>query len=354
MSLDSHDYNFCDFNCKDCLAVDTRNWAKDNLGFTNIAPEEYEKVLYKIAQYSKKRGCDSIRFEMSGEGNPDMYPYRSRIMKYAKEVCNMQLVYISSGSLLTEQLIDDLAKYADYVRISLPGVTDVAYDIYSNQRCDKEKRFTLQKALKNIEKIVQRRKFYNREGELVVGARTCMRPESDGGYLETAKKLKEIGADSFQVVQILVPEGSNYKDYPISESCKKELIALNENKIGLVHIQTPSNLDYIYYDRGIEKENRPSECFSSMVAPILYGPHLVVCTHWEKIKNLKYHYGKIDENVNEIEEIMQNKRAELIRKKIPYSCSSCCSIFDNQIMSSIKAQLRLIKNPEDIEFLLTY
>lgn len=24
VSLDSHDYNFCDFNCKDCLAVDTR------------------------------------------------------------------------------------------------------------------------------------------------------------------------------------------------------------------------------------------------------------------------------------------------------------------------------------------
>src|SRR5699024_3975582 len=143
-----------------------------------------------------------------------------------------------------------------------------------NQKCDKERRFTLQKALKNIEKIIERRKFYGREGDLIVGARTCMRPESHGGYLETAKKLKEIGADSFQVVQILVPEGSNYRDYPISESCKKELIDLNENKIGFMHIQTPSNLDYVYYDRGIEKENRPSECFSSMVAPILYGPHL--------------------------------------------------------------------------------
>ncbi|MDD4283140.1 MAG: hypothetical protein PHX03_05070, partial [Bacilli bacterium] len=31
MSLDSHDYNFCDFNCKDCLAVDTRDWAQKEL-----------------------------------------------------------------------------------------------------------------------------------------------------------------------------------------------------------------------------------------------------------------------------------------------------------------------------------
>ena len=354
LSLDSHDYNFCDFNCKDCLAVDTRNWAKDNLGFTNIDPEEYEKVLYKIAQYSKKRGCDSIRFEMSGEGNPDMYPHRSRIIKYAKEVCNMQLVYISSGSLLTDQLIDDLAKYASYVRISLPGVTEKAYDIYSSQLCDKSRKFTLEKSLNNIKKIIERRKLYGREDELIVGARTCMRPESDGGYLETAKKLKELGADSFQVVQILVPEGSNYKDYPISKSCKQELIELNKNTIGLMHVQTPANLDYVYYDRGVEKESRPSECFSSMVAPILYGPHLIVCTHWEKIKNLQFHYGKIDEDVNEIEDIMQNDRAKRLRKDIPYNCSSCCSIFDNQIMSSIKAQLLLVKNPEDIEFLLTY
>ena len=31
MSLDSHDYNFCDFHCKDCLAVDTREWARKNI-----------------------------------------------------------------------------------------------------------------------------------------------------------------------------------------------------------------------------------------------------------------------------------------------------------------------------------
>lgn len=53
MSLDSHDYNFCDFNCKDCLAVDTRNWAKKNLNFTSFDIEHYKKVLKEIARYSK-------------------------------------------------------------------------------------------------------------------------------------------------------------------------------------------------------------------------------------------------------------------------------------------------------------
>ena len=117
MSLDSHDYNFCDFNCKDCLAVDTRKWAKDNLNFTNFDINHYKKVLKEIARYSKKRGLDSLRFEMSGEGNPDIYPYRAELIKYAKEECNMRCVYISSGSRLTEETIDTLAKYAYYIRI---------------------------------------------------------------------------------------------------------------------------------------------------------------------------------------------------------------------------------------------
>lgn len=354
LSLDSHDYNFCDFNCKDCLAVDTRNWAKEKLGFVNFDPEEYEKTLLKIAEYSKRRGCNSIRFEMSGEGNPDMYPYRSRIMKFAKEICNMQLVYISSGSRLTEELIDDLAKYCSYVRISLPGVTEEAYNIYSNQTCGDLYKFTLSKALNTISKLVDKRKQFNREGELVIGARTCMRPESSGGYMSTAKKLKTIGADSFQVVQILVPEGSNYRDYPISEDCKKELQELRTNSIGLMHIQIPSKLDYVYYERELEEGCRPGECFSSLFCPILYGPHLVVCTHWEKIKNLDFHYGKIDDSVTCLEEIIQDDRAKNIRKGIPFNCTSCCSIYDNQIFNSIKAQLILLKDPQNVEFLLTY
>lgn len=354
LSLDSHDYNFCDFNCKDCLAVDTRIWAKNNLGFTNFDPDLYESVLLKIAKYSKERGCDSIRFEMSGEGNPDMYKHRTRIIKFAKEKCNMRLVYISSGSLLTDELIDALARYASYVRISFPGVTEKAYKIYSNQLCDEEKRFTLKKSLENIKKLIEKRKFYGRDNQLIIGARTCMRPESDGGYLSTALALKEMGADSFQIVQILVPEGYNIKDFPISDKCKEELKCLEENKIGLLHIQIPNKLDFVYYDRGVQKENRPSECFSSMVAPILYGPHLICCTHWEKIKNIKYHYGKIDYNCKGIEDLMQNDSAIELRKKIPYECNSCCSIFDNQIMNSIKSQLLLARNPQNIEFLLTY
>lgn len=250
MSLDSHDYNFCDFNCKDCLAVDTRKWAKENLNFTNFDINHYKNVLKEISRYSKKRGLDSLRFEMSGEGNPDMYPYRADLIKYAKEECNMKCVYISSGSRLNEETIDALAKYAYYIRISFPGVCNKAYSKYSIQK-NRTQEFTYDDAMNLIKKLVDKRKEYGREGELMIGARTCMRPENVGEYIKTAKRLGEIGADSFQIVKILVPEGEEIEKYKLSEDAIFELSQLNKDykKYGLMHIQVPNKLDYMYYDR---------------------------------------------------------------------------------------------------------
>ncbi|HIS91024.1 MAG TPA: radical SAM protein [Candidatus Faecisoma merdavium] len=356
MSLDSHDYNFCDFNCKDCLAVDTRKWAKDNLGFTNFDINHYEKVLKEIARYSKKRGLDSIRFEMSGEGNPDMYPNRARLIKYAKEECNMRCVYISSGSQLDEKTIDALAKYAYYIRISFPGINNVSYEKYSAQ-IKKEKQFTYDNAIELIKKLVKKRKEYGREGELMIGARTCMRPENSGSYLETAKTLGKIGVDSFQIVKILIPIGLDIEKYKLDSTTIEELTNLHDNyaNYGLLHVQVPHDLDYIYYDRQIDEKQKPSQCYSSMVSPILYGPNLIICTHWEKIKDVKEsHYGYLTGKENELENIMNNEHANHIRKCVPEKCSSCCAIYDNQMLEMIRSQLSLVSNLDDVEFLLTY
>lgn len=355
VSLDSHDYNFCDFNCKDCLAVDTRKWAQENLNFNKFNFEHYKKVLKEISRYSRQRGCDSIRFEMSGEGNPDMYPYRSDIIEYASKECNMKPVYISAGSMMNDKLIDTLAKYAYYVRISLPGTNNRSYKIYSNQ--NKNKPFTYDDAINLIKKLCEKRKEYGREGTMMIGARTCMRPENENSYIKTAQKLGEVGADSFQIVKILVPVGEKIEEYPLNKETIEELTDLkrNYNQYGLIHIQIPRDLDYIYYDRKIEDNAKPSKCYSSMLSPILYGPNLVICTHWEKIKDIEHsHYGLIQGKEGELEEMMTGMRARKIRKEVPEKCSSCCSIFDNQILEVIRAQLALVTNLDDVEFLLTY
>ncbi|MEG1821014.1 MAG: radical SAM protein [Malacoplasma sp.] len=357
MSLDSHDYNFCDFNCKDCLAVDTRNWAQKELDFNTFDIDDYEKVLKEIARYSKERGCDSVRFEMSGEGNPDMYKYRARIIKYASEECNMKPVYISSGSRLDEETIDALAKYGYYVRISFPGINDNAYDIYSSQKMSKEQKFNYSKAMKLIEKLVQKRKEYGREGELMIGARTCMRPENEGSYIDTSKRLGNMGVDSFQIVKILIPMDGKLDHYKLTEKTIIELDELREKykEYGLLHIQIPHDLDYMYYDRQIEDTRKPSQCYSAFISPILYGPHLVVCTHWEKIKDTTdSHYGKMTGEIGQLEEMMCGENGQRIRKCVPEKCSSCCAIFDNQILEVLRSQLALESNLDNVEFLLTY
>lgn len=357
LSLDSHDYGSCDFNCKDCLAVETREWARKNLNFTLFDPEHYEKVLTEISRYSKERGCDSVRLEMSGEGNPDMYPHRARIIKYAAEKCNMKIVYVSSGSRLDEETIDALAKYAYYIRISFPGINESSYKKYSNQKTTNDKEFGFHDALKLIEKLVEKRKQYNREGELVIGARTCIRKENEGDYFNTAKRLKNAGADCFQIVKILIPIGENIGDYGLSKSTVEELsqIHSSQNEFGKMSIQIPQKLDYMYYDRKIEESLKPSKCYSSFVSPILYGPYLVICTHWKKIKDLnESYYGFVSGEKNQLETLMHNEKALKNRRQVPEKCEDCCSIYDNLLMEMIRSQLALVKDVSDVEFLLTY
>ena len=357
MSLDSHDYNFCDFHCKDCLAVDTREWARKNIGFTSFDINHYKKVIKEISRYSKKRGLDSVRFEMSGEGNPDMYPYRASLIKYAATECNMKPVYISTGSRLDEETIDALARHAYYIRISFPGINEEAYSKYSFQLGKKEDRYTYKKSLELLKKLVEKRKKYGREGELMIGARTCMRPENAGSYLDSAKKLASIGVDSFQIVKILIPLGDDITRYKLSNKTVEELTYLKQNykEIGLMHVQIPGTLDYTYYDRKIEESKKPSQCYSSLVSPILYGPNLIICTHWEKIKDVENsHYACLKGDKNELEEVMLGEKAKKIRSQVPERCSSCCAIYDNQMLEMIRSQLSLVNDINDVDFYLTY
>ena len=59
-------------------------------------------------------------------------------------------------------------------------------------------------------------------------------------------------------------------------------------------------------------------------------------------------------NANELEELIDGENGCRIRKCVPEKCSSCCSIYDNQIMDLIRAQLSILNDLNDVEFMLTY
>lgn len=355
LSISTKDYPYCDFRCRECLADPTRMWAIKNIKKCVLELEEYKKILKEISRYSKARGCDSVRLEICGEGNPDLYPHRAEIIKYAKEVCNMSVVYISTGSKMSDEILDALAKYAYYVRISLPGISKEAYEYYSDQQA-KEK-FTYDDAMDLLNRICKLRKEYKRENELMIGVRTCIRSKNEGHYINLSKKLAKMGVDSFQMVKVLSDSIEDKKDIQLSEKTQQDLIEISNcyEKIGLKHIQTPKLLDKLYVNRAFVINKKPTKCFSSIVSPILYGNALIVCIHWDKIRSKdKAYYGLLTGEENELEEIMQGKRAKEIRSQYPSECHDCCSLNDNLMFEVIRSNLALFNDVDNIDFMLVY
>ena len=59
---------------------------------------------------------------MCGEGNPDLYKHRIEMLEYANQECNMGLVYVSTGSKITDELLECLINNVSFIRISFPGL----------------------------------------------------------------------------------------------------------------------------------------------------------------------------------------------------------------------------------------
>lgn len=355
LSISTKDYPYCDFGCRECLADPTRMWGIKNLDKCVLELDEYKKILKEIARYSKARGCDSVRLEMCGEGNPDMYKHRAEIIKFAKEECNMGVVYISTGSRMSEDIMEALAKYAYYIRISLPGISKEAYEYYSNQP-GKEK-FTYDDAMKLLKKLCALRKKYKRENELMIGVRTCIRKKNEGHYIELTEKLGKMGVNSFQMVKVLTDHIEDKKDIELSEKTQEDLIKISEcyRDLGLQHIQTPKLLDKLYIDREFVVNKKPTKCFSSIVSPILYGNSLIVCIHWDKIRDKENaYYGILTGKENELEELMQGKNAVKIRSQYPQKCHDCCALNDNLMLEVIRSNLALFNDVDIIDFMLVY
>lgn len=352
LSISIKDQPHCDFSCKECFAVSTRKWAIDN--FNRLDIETYKNILKQISIFSKERGVDSVRLEFCGEGNPDLYKDRCKIIEYAKKECNMSIVYISTGSQMSTMLKDTLAKYASFIRISFPGISNEAYEYYSNQNTDNK--HTYSDSINLLSDLAKLRKKYKREEQLLIGTRTCMRRLNNGNYISFCKELGRIGIDCLQIVKVITEDDDIILKNTLDKETRKELLDLqiNYKEYGLKHLQIPKILDKLYIDRTLEHYIKPTICYSSMMCPILYDNNLIVCTHWDKIKNKKdFHYGELTGKENEIQELMYNDRAKQIRKLIPENCKDCCALKDNYLMEIIKSKLISCEDLEDIKFLLS-
>ncbi|MBQ3695530.1 MAG: hypothetical protein II938_00970 [Alphaproteobacteria bacterium] len=353
LSISSKDYPYCDFSCEDCLACPSRNWAikAGHIKYPVIPLDKYKNMLKEISRYSKERGVDRVRFEFCGEGNPDLYEHRAEIIRYAAQECNMGVVYVSTGSHLTDDLCYTLVKNASFIRISFPGITTEAYAHYSGQS-----RFGYNDALNLLKKLVALRQQMKRENGLLLGVRTCLRKDNDGHYKDFIKTIGELGVDCFQGVKVLLYHNKESQYEKISPQTIRELNEIKEEyaQYGLKHFVVPNDLSSIHINRALRDTNKPLKCWSSKISPALYGSNLICCVLWDRIINSEFHYGIMEGESGELESMMHGERAEFIAQHCPSCCEECCSFADNQFIDELWKVLKLQDDIDEIDFFFEY
>jgi len=344
LSVDSHDVLQCDFRCQDCLSAHGTNFPikqfpKDNF---KMDLETYKRILREIADYSEQRGFRGVRFEQSGEGNPDYYKHRQEILRYAKEL-GMQSVYVSTGSKVDENLRKALVENSSFIRISFPGIGE-AYKLYSGQN-----EFTFTDALTGLGKIIDERDKKGRKRDLMIGARVALRAEHSDTYFNFANRLKEMGVDSLQIVKILVPEGRTPSDFPLSSKdvCDlEETATLDDSNF---NVSVPHGLDSMVYSREIENRAEfPTQCFSARFQPVLAGRSLFVCTISDIMYSHNLRLGTFANEDGELERFLSSENLGRVTKGIPSQCKSCSNIYDNMMLFSLQNLFRA--NPQKLNF----
>lgn len=357
LSVSSKDFPYCDFNCKDCLACPSREWAikEQHIKYPIIPINKYKKILDEISAYSAKRGFNTVRFEICGEGNPDLYKERIEMLEYANEKCNMGIVYVSTGSKISDELLECLVKNVDFIRISFPGISPKSYEAYSNQKT-RNNNFSYSNAIHLLDKISNVRSKVGREDSLLIGTRTCIRPLNAGHYDEFIHTIANIGVDVFQGVKVLIPDFESVKSEIVSKDVIEELITLKETAYlyGLKDYQIPNDLNTLYKNRTMVEKDKPTKCWSSLISPPLYGTNLMCCVLWDRIIDSNYHYGIMEGKENELEDLMHGKKSQFIMNNCPKNCTECCSYQDNSFMESLWRVLKLHENLDDVKFITNY
>ncbi len=277
------------------------------------------------------------------------------MIEHANQKCNMGIVYVSTGSKISDELLDCLVENASFIRISFPGISIDSYKTYSNQKL-KNNDFSYNDAIHLLDKLCNARAKNNRENSLLIGTRTCIRPLNTGHYDDFIRTIANVGVDVFQGVKVLIPDFKSVKNEIVSLDVIEELVALKETAYayGLKDYQIPNDLNTIYNNRTMVEREKPSRCWSSLISPPLYGTNLLCCVLWDKITDLNYHYGVLEGRKGELEKLMHGERAKFIMNNCPKNCTECCSFKDNNFMESLWRVLKLQENLDAVKFITHY
>ena len=293
--------NRCNMNCDYCITKYAHK--KEDI--------KIEALKDFLKQFSKLGGKS---IDWTGGGEPMIYSNIGEALEYASSKSIRQ--GIMTNGLFKPELLNIIAKNTDWVRFSLDTTI---HSNFSRMKHLPEK--SLDRILSNIEKLSN---YSN--GPRVV-ANMNLGKWNASNLFETAKKVKELGADGFQIrpilpveSQILTPDEVELFEYwlPRIETLK-EL----EDSNFQIFISRDKFTDVI--NNKLYKREYDKCQYHYFVIVLNANGDVCVCTH--HLNDKKFTFGNIYKNsLREIWESEQRlKVIEHCNKELDFSkCQVCC------------------------------
>jgi GTP 3',8-cyclase len=209
--------NRCNHRCIFC-ALD---WMKH--GGSDIDAD----VLTAALEDMGRCGVKSLMF--AGEGEPLLHPDICRLVAHAK-TNGMDVAITTNGAIFDDEKARKCLPYLSWIRISLDAGTPETYALIHGVKKEGE----FQAVLENIRNAVKIRESLGLK--VTIGVQSIIIPQNIDEIIEIGKKVKEVGADNFQV--------KPYSHHPLSkndlsvdhsrlEGVERELRTLNDRNFGV-------------------------------------------------------------------------------------------------------------------------
>jgi len=264
----------CDLACPGCISEDI---IATNNSFSSDR-------LIEIAIELKESGIKGVI--LIGGGEPLSHPATKNIIKYFGD--NDISVGITTNGTFIDRMIDEIANYSFWTRVSMDAATKETFDIL---RPSKNGKSVFEKVLNNIENLAKRKK-----GKL--GYSFLIRTEADNiisnvhEIYEAAKLAKELGCDYFEIkpsynykngVAHSLVKHSDKRIKEIKNQLKK-LEQLVDDKFSIIKAITLDDmLDGVIAKQIKEYNFCPVAELRTLITPL----GVYVCPYWRGNNNFK-------------------------------------------------------------------
>jgi len=308
--------NWCNNDCIMCFDCAFR---KSN---STIIPRE--KVISTFENLVKL-GVKSVRF--TGGGEPLTHPHFIEFVKKLHDL-GFLITLETNGDGLTDEIIEVLCKYAHHVRVSVDSASQATR---LRVHRPESPEFTFQRLVQNMRKLVEKRKEFGREDDLLLGTTFLIMRQNYNEVKDFALLMKDIGIDWVAIRKTF--DISFYSRH--SDKTREAMSQFEEAKKA-----ADKNFRVIGpYAVSYKPQTDFSKCLIGAMRLVLLADstgHLC-CLARDKINLDKISLGPIGESRDPIDEMIERNRKTIktFMDEAPSFCDVCIDADFNYFLESV-------------------